>query len=121
MALVVLVADAEEMVGLEGHLQVVMAVDVWVYPLIPALGRSLEEGYDESELIQVSSKGAPIVVKLGFNVEVESSQVLRVSLERFDIKLVWLLLTTTLLQQLQLSTYSTDLAYRIRGVPSFQR
>ena len=81
-----------------------MAVDVWMYPLIPALSRSFEKGYDVSNLIHVSSKGTPVVVELGFYVVDKSSQVLRVSLERFDVKLVWPFLTPTLLQQLQLPT-----------------
>jgi hypothetical protein len=75
-----------------------MAVDVWMYPLIPVLGWSFEEGNDESNLIHISSKGAPVIVKLRFYVIDESSQVLRISLKRLDIKLVWPFPATTLLQ-----------------------
>jgi hypothetical protein len=75
-----------------------MAVDVWVYPLIPALGWSFEKGNDESNLIHVSSKGTPVVVELRFDIVDESSQVLRVSLEGLDVKLVRPLLSTTLLE-----------------------
>jgi hypothetical protein len=77
-----------------------MAVDVRVYPLIPAFGWAFEKGNDESNLIHVSSKGTPVIVKLGFHVIDESSQVLRVSLKRFDIKLVWPFPASTFLQQL---------------------
>jgi hypothetical protein len=75
-----------------------MAVDVRVYPLIPALGRSFEEGNDESNLVHVSSQGTPVIVELGFNVVDESSQVLRVSLKRLNVKLVGPFLVTTLLK-----------------------
>ena len=71
---------------------------MWVYPLIPAVGRSFEEGNNESDLIHVSSKGASLIVDLGFYIVDKSLQVLWVSLERFDIKLVWPFLAPTLLQ-----------------------
>ena len=77
-----------------------MAVDVRVYPFIPALGRSFEKGNDESDFIHISSKCTPVIVKLRLDIIDESSQVLRVSLERLNIKLVRLFLTTPLFQQL---------------------
>jgi hypothetical protein len=72
-----------------------MAVDVWMDSLIPALGRSFEEGNHETDLVHVPSQGTTVVVELGFHVVDESSQVLGVALERFDIKLVWPFLTST--------------------------
>jgi hypothetical protein len=75
-----------------------MAVDVRVYPLVPAFGRSFEKGNDESNFVHISSEGTPIIVELGFNVIDESSQVLRVSLERLNVKLVGPFLVTALLK-----------------------
>jgi hypothetical protein len=69
-----------------------------VYPLIPALSQSFEERNDESNLIHISSQGAPVIVELGFDVIDESSQVLRVSLKRLNIKLVGPFLVTALLE-----------------------
>jgi hypothetical protein len=65
-----------------------MAVDVWVYSLIPALSWAFKEGNDESNLIHVSSEGTPIVVEFRLNIVDESSQILRVPLERLNVKLV---------------------------------
>jgi hypothetical protein len=53
-----------------------MVVDVWVYPLIPPLGRSFEKGNDKSNLVHISSEGTSLIVELGFDVIEESSQVL---------------------------------------------
>jgi hypothetical protein len=75
-----------------------MAVDVRVYPLIPALSRSFEEGNDKSDFVHVSSKGTPVIVELGFDIVDESSQVLRVSLKRLNVKLVRPFLVTALLK-----------------------
>jgi hypothetical protein len=77
-----------------------MAVDVRVYALIPAFGWAFEKGNDESNLIHVSPKSTPVIVKLGFHDIDESSQVLRVTLKRFDTKLVWPFPASTFLQQL---------------------
>jgi hypothetical protein len=75
-----------------------MAVNVRVYPLIPALGWSFEEGNDNSNLVHISSEGTPIIVELGFDVIDESSQVLRVSLKRLNVKLVGPFLVNALLK-----------------------
>jgi hypothetical protein len=45
-----------------------MAVDMRVYPLIPAFGYTFEKGNDYSNLIHVFSKGTPVIVKLGLHV-----------------------------------------------------
>jgi hypothetical protein len=66
-----------------------VAVDVWMYPLIPAVGWTFKEGNDESYLIHVLSKSTPVIVELRFYIVNKSSQVLGESLERFDIKVVW--------------------------------
>jgi hypothetical protein len=52
-------------------------VDVGVYPLIPAFGWTFKKGNDKSNLIHISSNVTPVIVKLGFHVINESSQVLR--------------------------------------------
>jgi hypothetical protein len=75
-----------------------IAVDVRVYPLLPALGRSFEEENDKSNHVHISSKGTPVIVELGFNIIDESSQVLRVSLKRLNVKLVGPFLFTALLK-----------------------
>jgi hypothetical protein len=75
-----------------------MAVDVWVYALILALGSSFENGNDESNFVHISSEGMPIIVELGFDIIDESSQVLRVSFEWLNIKLVGPFLPTALLK-----------------------
>jgi hypothetical protein len=90
-----------------------MAVDVGVYPLIPAFGWAFKKGNDKSNLIYISLNGAPVIVKLGFHVIDESSQVLRVTLKRFDFKLVWPFPTSTFLQQLQLPLQSSYLSFRV--------
>jgi hypothetical protein len=74
-----------------------MAVDVWVYPLIPALSWTFKEGNEESNLIQFSSEATPIIVEFGLNIINEPSRVLRVPLERLNVKLVWRFPNTTLL------------------------
>jgi hypothetical protein len=73
-----------------------VAVDVRVYPLVPALGWSFEKGNDESNFVHISSEGTPIIDKLGFDLIDESSQVLRVSLKRLNVKLVGPFLVTAL-------------------------
>jgi hypothetical protein len=75
-----------------------MEVDVRLYPLIPALSWTFEEGNDESNLILVSSEGTPIVVEFRLNIVEEPSQILRVPLERLNVKLVGPFSCTTLLQ-----------------------
>jgi hypothetical protein len=77
-----------------------MAVNLRVYPLIPAFAWAFEKGKDESNHIHISSKGIPVLVKLEFHVIDESSQVLWDSLKRFDIKLVWPFPASKFLQQL---------------------
>jgi hypothetical protein len=66
-----------------------------VYPLIPALGRSFEEGNDKLNLVHIPSKGTPIIVELGYDIIDKSLQVLRASLKRLNIKLVRPFLGTT--------------------------
>jgi hypothetical protein len=45
-----------------------MAFDVRVYPLIPAFSWTFKEGNEESNLVHVESKGAPVVVEFGFDI-----------------------------------------------------
>jgi hypothetical protein len=74
-----------------------MAVDVGMNSLVPTFSRSFQEWNHKTYLIHVSFEGAPVIIELGLDVIDESSQVLRVALERFDIKLVWPFLIPTLL------------------------
>jgi hypothetical protein len=78
-----------------------MVVDIWVYPLISALGRSFKEGNDKSNLVHISSEGNPIIVELGIHVIDEPSQVLQVFLKRLNVKRVGLFLVIAFLQSLQ--------------------
>jgi hypothetical protein len=75
-----------------------MAIDVQVYPLIPALSWAFEEGNEESNFIHVLSEGTPMLVEFRLDIVDESSQILRVPLERLNVKLVRPFSSTALLQ-----------------------
>jgi hypothetical protein len=59
-----------------------------VYPLIPAFRWTFEKGNDKLNLIHDLSEGTHVAVKLGLNIMKQPSQVLKVPLERLNVKLV---------------------------------